>query len=156
MRRLIPLAFMLVGSVLPAGCVAAAQRAGSHAGAPTPSDTLPAAVVQRFVDAANARDAARMASLVAPEAVFATFPDGHVIAQSRDSIHALYARLMPTVPPGMRVTVRNRIVDGHFVVDEEYSGGTAAEEERSTWIYQVLGGLIQRAWVLVGPAPAVP
>jgi hypothetical protein len=113
-------------------------------------------VVQRFVDAANTRDAAAMALLVAPAAIFATFPDNQVIAENRDNIHALFADLMPTASPGSHVTVENRIVAGHFVIDQEFTTGVAAEDEHSTWIYEVLGGLIHRMWVLVGPPAEVP
>jgi hypothetical protein len=49
-------------------------------------DAMPEVVVQRFVDAGNARNAAAMAALVALDAVFAQFPSGQIIAQNRDGI----------------------------------------------------------------------
>lgn len=119
------------------------------------ADTMPAAVVQRFVDAANARDAAGMAALVAPAAVFAHFPDGRVLAESRDSIHAFYSRLLPRLSPGFRITVQPRIVERHLVIDQEHFAGTPAEQGQATWMYEVYGGLIQRAWTLNG-RPAAP
>jgi hypothetical protein len=119
------------------------------------SDTLPAAVVQRFVDAANARDAAAMSALVAPGAVFGRFPGGAVLAASRDSVHALYARRFARRSPSFRITVHPRIVEGDLVIDQEHFNGTPHERGRATWMYQVRGGLIHRAWVLDGhPAPA--
>src|SRR5918993_2755076 len=51
-------------------------------------DTLPAAVVQRFVDAANAHDLASMAALVAPSVVFGALPAGEPFATGRDSVRA--------------------------------------------------------------------
>ena len=121
----------------------------------TAPDTMPAAVVQRFVDAANARDAAAMAALVAPDAVFARFPDGSILAQGRDSIHAFYARLLPSVSSSFRIAVRPRIVERHLVIDQEHFTGTPAEQGQATWMYEVSGGMIRRAWVLNGrPAPA--
>jgi len=121
---------------------------------PGRADTMPAAVVQRFVDAANARDLAAMIALVAPDAVFASFPGGAVLAQSRDSIHAFYARMMPRLSPGFRITVRPRIVEGALVIDQEHFTGSPDEQGQATWIYQIRGGLIHRAWVLDGlPAP---
>lgn len=117
------------------------------------ADTLPAAVVQRFVDAANARDAGSMAALVAPEAVFARFPDGRVIARGRDDIHAYYARLLGTNSPAFRITVQQRIVERHLVIDQERFTGAPGEEGRATWMYEVYGALIHRAWVLDGSGP---
>lgn len=150
MRRLWALGALLMTLPGTAGAQQAAPALASRA-----SDTLPAAVVQRFVDAANARDAAAMAALVAPEAVFARFPDGRVIAQSRDSIHAFYARLLPPLPPGFRITIQPRIVEGRLVIDQEHFAGAPAEQDRATWMYEVYGGLIHRAWALNGrPAAA--
>lgn len=136
----------------------AARPAGAQEAAPAggPADTLPATVVQRFVDAANARDAAAMSALVAPDAVFERFPAGGVLAAGRDSVHAFYARLLPRLSPGFRITVEPRIVDGGLVIDQEHFTGTPAEQGSATWMYQVRGGLIQRAWVLDGRPDARP
>lgn len=135
---------------------ALAGTAGAQQPAPAQADTLPAAVVQRFVDAANARDVAAMAALVAPDAVFARFPDGRVFARSRDSVRTFYERMMPGLSPGFRIAVQPRIVEGHLVIDQEHFTGTPAEQGRATWMYQVLGGLIHRAWALDGRSTASP
>ena len=123
---------------------------------PTPADTLPEAVVQRFVDAANARDAAAMSALVAPETVFQRFPGGEVMAESREAVRALYAKLLPQLAPGTRVTVERRIVEGNLVIDHEQFTVMPAGQGRATWIYQVRGGLIDRAWRLDGHPAAAP
>ncbi len=114
---------------------------------PSP-DTLPQVVVQRFVDAANALDASAMAALVAPDAVFARFPGGQVIAQTRDRIQEHYSRQLQSLPPDFRITVQPRIVEGQFVIDQEHFTGTPAERSQATWMYLVRDGLIRRAWVL--------
>ncbi len=123
---------------------------------PVPSsETTPEAVVQRFVDAANARNANAMAALVAPDAVFARFPGGQVIAQNRDSIQAHYSRKLESLPPDFRITVQPRIVEGQIVIDQEHFTGMPAERSQATWMYLVCGGLIRRAWALDGkPTPA--
>ena len=113
----------------------------------------PAVVVQRFVDAANARDANAMALLVAPDAIFERFPGGQIIAQGRDSIRARYARSLPPMPPAWRITVQPRIVEGNLVIDQEHFTGGPPERTQATWMYLVQGGLIRRAWVLDGKAP---
>jgi hypothetical protein len=51
--------------------------------------------------------------------------------------------------PTLRITVETRISDGAFVVDREHFTDPGAERrDHATWIYQVNGGLIRRAWVL--------
>lgn len=151
MRRLLASGALLTALANPVG---AQQPAPSPAKASV--DTMPAAVVQRFVDAANARDADAMAALVAPQAVFARFPDGRILAQGRDAIRALYARQLPALSPGFRITVRPRMVEGSLVVDQEHFAGTKEEQGQATWTYLVEGGLIQRAWDLDarGSAPS--
>lgn len=122
-----------------------------HAQQPaTPTDTMPANVVQRFVDAANARDGKAMAALVAEDAVFARFPEGQVIVASRDSIEAHYARQLQSAPPGFRITVAPRIVEGQIVIDQEHFAGMPSGRTQATWMYEVRGGLIHRAWVVDG------
>lgn len=111
---------------------------------------MPEVVVQRFVDAANARDANAMAALVAPDAVFARFPGGQVIAQSRDSIQAHYSRRLQSLPPDFRITVEPRIVEGQIVIDQEHFMGMPPERSQATWMYLVRDGLIRRAWALEG------
>ncbi|HET7770464.1 MAG TPA: nuclear transport factor 2 family protein [Chloroflexota bacterium] len=112
-------------------------------------DTTPVGVVQRFVDGANARDLALMMSAVAPDAVFAPLPDGAPLAVGRDSVQAYYRRVLSTLPATSRVTVEARMSDGAFVVDREHFTETGARRrDHATWIYQVSGGLIRRAWVL--------
>jgi uncharacterized protein (TIGR02246 family) len=117
------------------------------------SDTMPAAVVQRFVDAFNARDARAMAALVAPAATVTRFPGGGVMMQGRDSIQAFYARRFAASPAAMYVTVDPRVVEGRLVVDQEHFIRSPGVQGRSTWMYEVRNGLIQRAWMLDGSPP---
>jgi hypothetical protein len=119
-----------------------------------PLDTTPVAVVQRFVDGANARDLNAMMSTVAPDAVFAPLPADEPLAVGRDSVQAFYRRILSTLPPTFRATVESRMSDGAFVVDREHFTGPGAQRrDHATWIYQVRGGLIGRAWVLREQTP---
>ena len=113
----------------------------------------PAVVVQRFVDAANARDANAMALLVAPDVVFERLPSGRIMAQGRDSIRAMYTRSLSAVSAAFKITVQPRIVEGQFVVDQEHIAGGSPDRTQATWMYLVQGGLIRRALVLDGKAP---
>lgn len=124
--------------------------AGGQQPAATSTDTMPASVVQRFVDAANARDVKAMAALVAPGAVFARFPDGRVILQGRDSIEAHYSRSLTSAPAAFRITVAPRIVEGRIIIDQEHFTGLPSGRSQATWMYEVYGGLIHRAWVVEG------
>ena len=129
------------------GLLASASPVASQA--PTGVDTTPVGVVQRFVDGANSRDLALMMSAVAPDAVFAPLPDGAPIAVGRDSVQAFYGRVLSTLPATFRVMVEARLSDGAFVVDREHFTDPGGQRrEHATWIYQVSGGLIRRAWVL--------
>ena len=130
--------------------------ASAQQGTPASADTMPAAVVQRFVDAANARDAVAMAVLVSPDAVFAIFPDGRVLAQGRDSIQAFYARQLPALPPDFGITVQPRVVEGQLVIDQEHFTGMPPARSQATWMYLVRNGLIHRAWALDGRPPRAP
>ena len=118
------------------------------------TDAMPEVVVQRFVDAANARNINAMVALVAQDAIFARFPSGQIIAQNRDGIREHYSRQLQSLPPDFRVTVQPRIVEGQFVIDQEHFTGIPGQN-RATWMYLVGNGLIRRAWVLEGkPTPA--
>jgi hypothetical protein len=120
------------------------------------TDTAPAAVVQRFVDAANARDLAALTALVAPDAVFLRMLDGRVLAEGRDGIRDFYAPRLRELSPAYRIAIVSRIVEGPLVVDQEQFTGTPAEQGQATWMYEVRGGLIQRAWALGRRRGAAP
>jgi uncharacterized protein (TIGR02246 family) len=124
------------------------SASAQQAAVPTPE-----VVVQRFVDAANARDANAMALLVAPDVVFERLPSGRIVAQGRDSIRAMYTRSLSAVSAAFKITVQPRIVEGQFVIDQEHIAGGAPGRTQATWMYLVRDGLIQRAWVLDGKAP---
>jgi hypothetical protein len=71
------------------------------------------------------------------------------LAVGRDSIEAFYGRVLATLPATSRVTVEARMSDGAFVVDREhFTDPGPRRQDHATWIYQVSGGLIRRAWVL--------
>jgi hypothetical protein len=141
MRHVLAVAVLLLA--IPDG--ARAQRDTSAS-----SDTMPATVVQRFVDAANARDAIAMAMLVSRDAVFARFPNGLTIAQGRDGIRAYYSRVLLSLPATFRITIEPRVLEGQFVIDQEHFAGMPDGRRQATWMYLVRGGLIHRAWVIDG------
>ena len=122
--------------------------ASAQAQQPSTAAASPDVIVQRFVDAANARDAGAMAALVAPDAIFARFPSGQVIVQSRDSIRAFYTRSLTPLPKEFHITVQPRTVEGQIVIDQEHFTGSPGGRTQATWIYFVRDGLIQKAWAV--------
>ena len=62
------------------------------------ADTVPAAVVQRFVDAANARNLDGMMATVAQDAVFGSLPASGPGAVGRDSVRAPWVLGPPRAP----------------------------------------------------------
>jgi hypothetical protein len=142
--------------------VTAVVAAGTLLGSPLSaqrraSDTLAPAVVQRFVDAANARDIPAMMVTVAPEAVFSVLPGGEVLGAGQDSIRGFYAAIFARLEPGFSIEIARRIHDGDFVVDHEVFRNAKGEAPvgRATWVYWVTGGLIRHAWTLK-PKPRAP
>ncbi len=120
-------------------------------------DTAPAAVVQRFVDAANARNLDNMMATVASQAIFGSLPDNGMAATGRDSVRAQYARILGRLPAGYTIKVASRIADGAFVTDlEHFANADGTPAGRATWVYHVTGGQIQRAWVLRQSGAARP
>lgn len=121
------------------------------------ADTVPAAVVQRFVDAANARNLDGMMETVAQDAVFSSLPASGPGAVGRDSVRAQYSRVLGRLPAGYVVSVASRITDGTFVTDLElFTNPDGTPAGRATWVYFVTGGKIQRAWVLRPPRAPRP
>jgi len=97
-----------------------------------------------------------MAALVAPEAIFARFPSGQIIAQGRDRIEEHSVRQLQALPAAFRVTVYPRIVEGQFVMDQEHFTGMPTEQSQATWMYLVRDGVIHRARVLEGESTPAP
>jgi hypothetical protein len=123
----------------------------------TGQESPPSAVVQRFVDAAIARDLDAMIETLGEEVVFAALPTAQPFATGRDSVRAHYARLFERLPEGFSLRVAARIADGSYVTDfEQFFDGAGKPDGQATWIYYVTEGSIQRAWVLRQPMPPGP
>jgi hypothetical protein len=111
------------------------------------ADTLPLRVAERQIETFNRRDIDGFMALYADDAVAAEFPSGTVIARGKTAIRERYASMFrqrgPDSPP---VRVDRRVVDGPFVLDDETWDAPAGERNRSIWMYEIRGGLIQKAW----------
>lgn len=100
-------------------------------------------VIQRQLDAYNARDLDAMLSCYAPDCVIAGL-NGPVSESGRDSLRTRYARTFAEFP-GNRARLFNRIHAGDYVIDhEEVSRGPGQDRFEVIAIYTVRNGLIAR------------
>ena len=110
----------------------------------------PLEVVQTFVDAFNARDAAALTPCFHSDAIIVG-PDGNVMTQGGEAINALYAQLFAQSPE-LHAEIVSRMSVGNWVVDEEQVSGIVFEgfpsDLHDVSIYEVSDGLIARLQLL--------
>lgn len=111
------------------------------------TDTTPASVARRQIEAFNRKDLDAFMALYADDVVVMAFPSGEVLWQGKAAIRQRYQAMFagPAIPP---VRVDPRIVDGSFVVEYELWDAKPGERNHATWMYQIRGGLIRKAWVV--------
>lgn len=111
--------------------------------APTAALSLadPARTVDARIDAFNRRDAPALVELYAPDARIYDPPD-RVRDAGIDGIRAALERELAAASGGP-VAVRDRIIQGAFVVERETRGGASA-----LVIYEVRGGRIANVWIM--------
>jgi hypothetical protein len=137
---------LLILIPLLAACTVQVER-GPSASAGPPSEAE--RVVQEQVDAFNRRDVDAFMANYAPDAIHWEYPADTVFAGAA-RIRAHYTELFSD-PDASRLhaTVRERIVKGRFVIDEEYIVGLPADDPHvSVIIYEVVGGRIRNAWFM--------
>jgi hypothetical protein len=135
---------LLILIPLLAACTVKVER-GPSASAVTPEER----VVQAQVDAFNRHDVDAFMANYAPDAIHWEYPADTVFAGAA-RIRAHYTELFSD-PDASRLhaTVRERIVKGRFVIDEEYIVGLPADDPHvSVIIYEVVGGRIRNAWFM--------
>jgi imidazolonepropionase-like amidohydrolase len=116
-----------------------------------PASVLPASpetVVQRQVEAYNARDIDGFLSFFAEDVVIRRLPSGEVMWASREAMRDRYAKRFADSPE-LDCTITDRIVHGDFVVDHELVTGVPDRPRiRAVATYEVSDGLIQNVWFL--------
>lgn len=116
-----------------------------------PSDLVPVKpedIVQKQVNAYNARDIDAFVSFYHPEATVYRFPD-HVLASGWKEIYERYQRRFSEAPR-LHCEIINRIVSGDFVIDEEVITGLPDEGIiEAVVIYEVSDGYIVNSWIIV-------
>ncbi len=108
----------------------------------------PETVVQRQVEAYNARDIDAFLSFYAEDVKIARLPLGEVSYDGREAMRPRYSRLFDENPE-LNCTIVNRTVHGNWVVDQEFVSGVKDRPRiRAVAIYEVRDGLIQNVWFL--------
>lgn len=110
------------------------------------SRQTPEEVAQSRIEAYNRRELEALIGLYAPDARFYEPPD-----RLRDSgieqIRQTYTRRFASEPRG-KITVAQRMTEGHFVVDREIETGGTGQPESALVISEILDGKIVRVWIL--------
>jgi imidazolonepropionase-like amidohydrolase len=108
-----------------------------------------AEIVQRQVDAYNARDIDSFANFYSPDAELFRFPEASVFARGRDEIRRSYGEFF-VENPELHCTILSRTASGDFIIDRELITGLTGEHAliRGCAIYEVRDGVIRRVWFL--------
>ncbi len=107
-------------------------------------------IVQRQLDAYNARDLAALLAVYADDAEFYEHP-GKLLARGTAALRERFARRFEE--PNLHARLVHRVVAGSMVVDHEEVTRTFPEGPgRLTlvMIYEVEGGRIRRGWSIIG------
>lgn len=102
----------------------------------------PSEVVDRQIQAYNARDIAAVCDLYALDAVLIRLHDGTELCRGRDAVRSRYARFFAD-HAGAHCQLQARIAIGNFVIDQERVTGTARGVLEGVAIYEVLHQRIQ-------------
>ena len=116
-----------------------------------PTDPSPLAVVQRQLDAYNARDVDALVAIYADDARLYEHPD-KLVAQGAAALRARFSQRF--TEPNLHAALLNRIVSGNRVIDHECVTRTFPEgpgEIELVMIYEVADGRIAQAWSIIGP-----
>lgn len=115
---------------------------------PVADDPRAAAAAQRQLDAYNARDIEAFVASYTPDIEVFDLPGGACTLAGQAAFRARYAALFAAAP-ALHCRLLHRITHGRFVVDhEEVTGLPVAERVYAVAIYEVVEGLIRRAWFL--------
>jgi hypothetical protein len=137
---------LLAAALLLAACTVRVERGPSpSAGTPSQAER----VVQAQVDAFNRRDVDAFMAGYAPDAIHWAHPADTTFAGAA-RIRAHYTELFsdPDITR-LHATVRKRMVQGPYVIDEEYIVGLPADDPHvSVIIYEVRDGLIRNVWFI--------
>lgn len=102
-------------------------------------------IVQSQVDAYNDRDLNRFVSAYAENILIYRMPSTEPAISGKVQLSEFYSTQRFNLP-GLRAEIVNRIVLGNKVIDHERIWGIRDGPIEVAAIYEVVGGLIARAW----------
>jgi hypothetical protein len=102
-------------------------------------------IVQRQVEAYNDRDLNRFASTFAETIVIYRMPSTEPSISGKAQLGEFYSTQRFNLP-GLRAEIVNRMALGNKVIDHERIWGIRETPIEVAAIYEVHGGLIERAW----------
>jgi len=114
------------------------------------NDTTPESVVQRQLDAFNARDIDALLAVYADDAQLFEHPSKLVAQGSAELRERFTARFQE---PNLRAALLQRIVAGAMIIDHEKVTRTFPEgagQIELVMIYEVKEGRIAKAWTIAG------
>lgn len=116
-----------------------------------PADILPPSpetIVQRQVEAYNARDIEAFLSFYADDVVIRRLPSGEVAWDGKEAMRPRYTERFAE-NPDLFCAITQRIVHGDWVIDHELVTGVKDRPRvRAVATYEVKNGLIQNVWFL--------
>ncbi len=113
--------------------------------------STPAEIIQRQLEAYNARELEALLRIYADEAELYEFP-ATLLARGTAALRERFAQRFRE--PNLHAALLHRIVAGDTVIDHERVSRTFPEGPGTvelTMIYQVKDGRIARAWSIAGP-----
>jgi hypothetical protein len=111
----------------------------------------PEIIVQKQLDAFNARNIEALLSIYAADAEFFEHP-ATLLAKGRNELRNRFQARFSE--PNLKATLVNRIICGNKVIDQERLIRTFTEgpgELELTMIYEIQGEEIIKAWSIIGP-----
>lgn len=105
----------------------------------------PEQLVQRQVEAYNARDLERFAATYAEDVQIYRMPSREASLSGRTAL-AEYYGANRFQNPALRADIVNRIVIGNKVIDHERVRGIREQPVEVVAVYEVSGGLIRTVW----------
>ncbi len=105
----------------------------------------PVDVVQRQLEAYNARDLEGFLATYGEDIVIYRLPVGEPSMRGKAQLADFYGKQRFKLP-GLRAEIVNRIVMGNKVIDHERVFGVREQPFEAVAAYEVAGGLIRNVW----------
>jgi hypothetical protein len=115
------------------------------------NDTNPVDVVQRQLEAYNARDLERFAATYSDDIAIYRMPATQPAILGKDQLRATYRQRFAS--PHLHAEILSRIVLGSKVIDHERVTGIRDVPLEALAIYEVSEGLIRAVWFFYPAAP---